>query len=89
MSAKRRTTKEEPTEPQPTFEEAIEKLESIIDRIESGEVGLEDSLGEYEQGMKLVTRCRTILDRAQQKFAELTVDEQGGLAVDDDTDDND
>ncbi len=64
---------------EPRFEEAIEQLETILERIESGEVGLEDCLKEYETGMKLVNHCRTILDRAEKRIIELTPDENGQL----------
>jgi len=57
-----------------SFEQAIDRLESMIDEIESGEVGLEDAIARYEQGQQLVTRCRTILDKAEQRIAELTPD---------------
>jgi exodeoxyribonuclease VII small subunit len=55
-----------------TFEQAVELLESINDRIESGEIGLEQSLAEYERGMRLIAHCRRILDRAEERMAELT-----------------
>ncbi len=63
-----------------TFEEAVELLESINDRIESGEIGLEQSLAEYERGMRLIRHCRSILDRAEARIAELTPDEDGADA---------
>lgn len=66
------------------FEEAVEQLESIIDRIESGEVGLEDCLAQYERGMALIKQCRAILTKAEQRIAELSVTPEGGLAVDED-----
>lgn len=66
----------------PSFEEAIERLEAIIDGIESGEVGLERSLAQYERGMKLIRHCRGILDRAEQRIDKLSVGEDGGLADD-------
>ncbi len=56
-----------------SFESAMEALEAITDKIESGEIGLEQSLTEYERGMKLIARCREILDRAEQRVAELTM----------------
>ncbi|NBC11247.1 MAG: exodeoxyribonuclease VII small subunit [Planctomycetes bacterium] len=62
-----------------TFEQAVEQLERIIDAIESGEVGLEQSLEQYEQGVKLLNRCRTVLDRAEQKIEKLNVGEAGHL----------
>jgi len=63
------------------FEEAVERLEAIIDRIEKGEVGLEESLTEYEKGVALVNRCRDILSRVEQRITELSIgldeDKQG------------
>jgi exodeoxyribonuclease VII small subunit len=61
------------------FEAAMEQLETIIDRIEAGEVGLEQSLTEYEQGMKLVAHCRAILERAETRIKQLTPDDEGRL----------
>ncbi|MAX22943.1 MAG: exodeoxyribonuclease VII small subunit [Phycisphaeraceae bacterium] len=61
------------------FEESIEQLEEIIEQIESGEIGLEDSITQYEKGTKLIEKCRAILDRAQARIAELTVDGNGEL----------
>ena len=66
--------------PEMSFEDALANLERIIDRIESGKVGLEDSIAEYERGVDLLKRCRAILDRAEQRVAELTAppsDERG------------
>lgn len=65
----------------PKFEQAIEHLETIIDEIESGRCGLEDCITQYEKGMKLIVRCRTILDKAQTRIAELTADAAGRLGV--------
>jgi len=67
----------------PTFEQAIEQLESIIEGIESGEVGLESSLQQYERGMKLIRHCRGVLERAEQRIEKLTVDEAGELTASD------
>jgi len=64
-----------------TFEQAIERLESIIDQVESGEIGLEDALKHYESGTALVKRCRAILDKTEQRIKELAVDEEGKLSV--------
>ncbi len=63
------------------FEEAVEQLEAIIDRIESGEVGLEDCLAQYERGMQLIRQCRGILTKAERKIAELSPTADGGLEV--------
>lgn len=58
--------------PDPTFEQAMAQLESIVERIESGEAGLEQSIAEYEKGVALVKRCREILGKAEQRVAELS-----------------
>lgn len=56
------------------YEQLIEQLEGIVDRIEGGELGLEDSIKGYEQGIELVKRARAILDRAEQRITELNAD---------------
>lgn len=60
-----------------SFEQAVERLEQIIDRIESGEAGLERSLVEFEEGTNLLRHCREILAKAEQKVVELTPDSAG------------
>ena len=59
------------------FEEAVAQLEAIIEGIESGEVGLEESLAQYEKGMKLIAHCRSILTAAEKRIVELTADAEG------------
>jgi exodeoxyribonuclease VII small subunit len=54
-----------------SFEEAMRQLEAIVDRIESGEAGLEESLKEYERGVLLREHCREILARTEQRVSEL------------------
>ena len=54
-----------------SYEAAVAELESIIDRIESGEIGLEASVEAYERGCELVKRCRAVLERAEQRIEEL------------------
>ncbi|MGP1273047.1 MAG: exodeoxyribonuclease VII small subunit [Phycisphaerales bacterium] len=64
--------KAKPVEQGPGFEEAMEQLESIIDQIESGEIGLESSIAAYERGVALVARCRSILADAEQRIETLS-----------------
>lgn len=63
------------------FEEAMRQLETLVEQIESGEVGLEEALKQYERGVALISRCRKILGAAEQRIAELTTDENGELAI--------
>ena len=64
-----------------TFEESVAQLEQIVAAIESGQIGLEESLAKYEQGMELVKRCRGILDRAEKRIEQLTQTGDGELSV--------
>lgn len=63
-----------------TFEQAVERLEAIIGRIESGEIGLEQSIREYEHGVALLKRCRAVLEQAEQRVEELTTPRAGAPA---------
>lgn len=65
---------------EPTFEAAIEEVEAIIRRIEAGEVGLEQSIEQYERGVKLIKQCRTVLDRVEQRVTDLTAQMQADAA---------
>ena len=66
-----------------SFEQATEELEAIIERIEQGEIGLEESLSERKRGERLINRCRAILDAAEQELQhtapeETATDEEAG-----------
>jgi exodeoxyribonuclease VII small subunit len=56
----------------PGFEDALAEVELIIRRIESGEVGLEQSIEQYERGVGLIKRCREVLDRVEERVTDLT-----------------
>ena len=58
--------------PEPTFEEALGEVEAIIERIETGQSGLERSIGEYEKGVRLLARCRSMLEDAEQRIEDVT-----------------
>jgi exodeoxyribonuclease VII small subunit len=62
------------------FEQAITDLESIVGRMDSGELGLEDMLKEFERGVKLVRDCQQFLKQAQRKVEKL-IAEQGDLEI--------
>jgi len=81
------STEQQTQTDQLSFEQAIEQLEQLIEKIESGEVGLEESLKHYEQGTELIKRCRSILDSAEQRISELTESESGQLQVEQTSDD--
>ena len=61
-----------------SFEETLEELENLVQRMESGELGLEDSLKAFERGIKLTRACQDALKDAELKVQTLT--ESGELA---------
>ncbi len=62
-----------------TFEQALGRLEKIVEQIESGRIGLEESIARYEEGVRLIKQCRAILDAAEQKIRILARSEGGAL----------
>jgi exodeoxyribonuclease VII small subunit len=61
------------------FEDAIERLERIVDSLEAGNLGLEESLKVFEEGVSLARRCAKYLDEAEKRIELLTRDESGTL----------
>jgi exodeoxyribonuclease VII small subunit len=62
-----------------SFEEALKQLETIAEQIEQGQIGLEESIEKYEQGMALVKQCRDILSRAELRIEQLQDGDHGKL----------
>lgn len=54
------------------FEEKLQDLEQLVTRMEDGNLGLEDSLKAFEDGVKLVKECQQALEAAEQKVKVLT-----------------
>jgi exodeoxyribonuclease VII small subunit len=57
-----------------SFETAYEELETIIAKLESGELPLEDSVALFERGRTLSEHCQSLLDKAELRVNELTSD---------------
>ncbi len=72
-------TKKTPRESaeQPTFEDALDKLEGIVERLEEGEVPLEESLTAYEEGTRLVRFCLETLEKAEGRIRTLSETAEG------------
>ena len=56
------------------FETSLTKLEKIVDRLESEELGLEESLRLFEEGIKVSKKCEESLKNAEQKVRKLMKD---------------
>ena len=65
----------------PTFEEALKQLETLAQQIEQGQIGLEDSITKYEDGMALVKQCRDILSRAELKIQQIQAKADGSVTT--------
>jgi exodeoxyribonuclease VII small subunit len=83
------STKQSPTSPsqdrtaqRPSFEESMERLAQIVQRLESGELALEDSLKLFEEGVTLARISQAQLDQAERRVEELlSIDEEGNPVV--------
>lgn len=62
------------TEP-PSFEASLSELEALVERMEGGEMTLEESLGAFERGITLTKTCQQALQAAEQKVEMLTRNE--------------
>jgi len=51
----------------PQLEQSLDSLEALVERMESGELTLEESLQAFEQGVKLTRECQQALSQAEQK----------------------
>ena len=61
------------------FEDALQRLEEIVDRLETGELPLEDLERVFEEGVALARRCSKYLEEAEKRIELLTKDEAGLL----------
>jgi exodeoxyribonuclease VII small subunit len=65
--------------PEKKFEEAMKRLEEIVQSLDSGDLPLEDSLKMFEEGMKLVDFCNKKLEEAERKVSLLIKEDKGQL----------
>jgi len=59
---------------QPSFEQALAELESLVEKMEDGSLSLEDSLSAYRRGATLVKVCETALEHAKEQVRVLDGD---------------
>jgi exodeoxyribonuclease VII small subunit len=64
---------------QPKFEAAMKRLEDIVEKMEEGELTLDESLKLFEEGIKLSRDLNNRLEQAERRVEELVRDEAGGL----------
>lgn len=64
-----------------TFEEALEKVEQTVFRMEQKDIPLEDLIVQYEEGLKLIEHCQQKLVKAQEKIELLTKAADGKVTL--------
>ena len=55
-----------------TFEQSLDRLEQIVRDLEDAQLGLDEALARYEQGVALIKRCQAHLQKAEQRILLLT-----------------
>ncbi len=63
----------------PSFEDSLKKLESIVDKLEKGDLALEESIKLFEEGVGLSAACKKELDEAEGKVQILVKQRDGSL----------
>jgi len=62
-----------------SFEQALTQLETLTEQIERGQIGLEESITKYEEGMALVKQCRDMLTAAERRVERIQQRADGTL----------
>lgn len=57
--------------PDPSFEEAMERLDEIVESMEGERLALDEMVGRYEEGVKLLTHCRQRIDHARMRVEKI------------------
>ncbi|MDP0561196.1 MAG: exodeoxyribonuclease VII small subunit [Candidatus Endonucleobacter sp. (ex Gigantidas childressi)] len=63
------------------FEKSLSDLESLVQKIESGDLSLEESLSSFEKGIRLTLECQKALEKAEQKVQLLLSGKNGELQL--------
>ncbi len=71
----------EPHPHEPTFEDALVQLEKTVRALEDGQLGLEEALARYEEGVGLIKRCYGRLRDAEQRILQLAGVNEAGEPV--------
>jgi len=58
-----------------SFEQALKRLNTLVEKLESGQLPLEESVAAFEEGVKLTRRCEALLDSAEQRLQVLNKEE--------------
>ncbi|MBP8619262.1 MAG: exodeoxyribonuclease VII small subunit [Clostridia bacterium] len=62
-----------------TFEDNLKELEEVVTKLETGNLGLDEAIEEFEKGMKLSKECTKKLDEAEKRINILVENENGDV----------
>lgn len=65
------------------FEKSLEKLEEIVEALETGDLTLEESLKKFEEGLALGKQCREVLDKAEARIKKVMEESDGTVTEED------
>ena len=77
----RKKTENQPLGEALTFEDALEKLEGIVESMESEQLPLEDLVSQYEAGSALLKHCDAVLSAARERIELITLANNGGTST--------
>lgn len=64
----------------PDFEQSLTQLEAVVERMEQGDLPIEEALKAFEEGVKLTRECQDILQQTEQKV-QVLVEQQGEMTT--------
>lgn len=64
-----------------SFEDAMKRLETIVEELEGGELSLDDSIARYEEGVQLSRKLTTQLDEAEKRIERLVENPDGATGT--------
>ena len=67
----------------PSFEQLFSELESVVAKLETGDLSLDESLALFQRGMELSKKCAELLEKAELRIKELVPQANGELGVED------
>jgi len=66
-----------------SYEEAMEKLEDILSKMDRGEVPLDESMKNFEEGMKLIKHCEDIINSYERRITKIVGEKNGEIIEED------
>lgn len=80
MATKKTASSDKPSQATPDFERAMAELEAVVERLEQGELPLDQALSHFERGVQLTGACQAALKAAEQKV-EILLKKSGASEV--------